>query len=342
MVKINWKYTNKYDIPGGFTIHNDLIYSGNSNGDLIALKKSTGKEEWSYHAGGRIYSIPAVSDDKIIFTSTNGSVYCLSLKGKLVWTFKTKKAVVSSPEIKNDKVFVGFSDGSFRCLDLRNGALIWDYNQIEGGFVQASLLYNGNVYFGAWNSYLYALNQRNGELLWKWSNNMSNGRSPAAVAPVAVNNRVFVVSPDNHITCIDAKTGKIIWREKNPEVPVNFSRGLSTDSLTFFVKTRNNKGVGVSTSADSMKIVWEASVDLDDDGSPTPIYAGENIVYISSKEGTIIAVSRKTSQTLWKYKITNSSINMVLPVSEKEIYASTGDGKIICLKITGNSSGSNM
>ena len=332
-VAVEWEYTHQYDISGGFSIDGDMIYSGTSNGDLIALKKSTGKEEWSYHAGGRIYSTPAVSDNKIVFTSTNGNVYCISLKGKLLWTFNSEKAIVSSPEIQEDRVFVGFSDGSFRCLNLENGVLIWDYNQIEGGFVQASLLYNGNVYFGAWNSNLYALNMLTGEQIWEWSNNKSPAYSPASVSPVAVNDRIFVVTPDYYITCFDAKTGKIIWRETNPEVPVWFSRGLSTDGSTLFVKTRNNKGVGISTSADSMKIVWEASVDLDDDSSPTPIYGDENIVYLASKTGTIIAVSRKTSQTLWKHKISNSPINLVLPVNEKEVYASSSDGKIVFLKI---------
>lgn len=330
-VSLKWEYNNELGICGGFAIDHGNIYSGTYDGYLIALNKETGKKTWSFATGGRIFATPAVSGNKIVFTSTDGYVYCINTKGKLLWKFKSEKAVVSTAVIKGNRVFSGFSDGSFRCLNLKNGLVIWSFDDLKGGFVMAPMLYNDKVYFGAWNGNLYALDQATGKLAWLWKSPKSFFYSPAFLAPVGVNNRVFIVTPDYYVTCFDAATGKIIWRETKPDVQVWFSRGLSKDSSTLYVKTRNNKGFGISASANHMQIVWQAGLNINDDATITPIVDDSNAIYFSSNYGTVIAASKKTAKTVWEYKLSNSAVNQVTLAGANEVYVSTVDGKMACL-----------
>lgn len=334
-IKVNWEYRHQDDISGGFVVDKGILYTGTFDGSLLALDQSSGKKLWSYHAGGRIFSTPAVSGNRIVFTSTEGYVYCVSKQGKLLWKYASKKPVVSSPLINNDRVYTGFSDHSFRCLDLSDGSLIWDFNEVEG-FVQTALLYNNMVYFGAWDSNIYALDQNTGKLKWKWSNQRSRAYSPAMAAPIGAYGRIFTVTPDYYITCFDAESGEIIWRETKDDIPVWFSSGLSEDSTLLFVKTRNNRGAAVSTTAPAMQAAFNTAIPINNDSSPTRIPEKGGTVFFSSNNGNIIAVSKHAGEALWEYKAGGSSINKILPVKSDEFLVSTNEGKIVSLKITGD------
>ena len=39
---------------------------------------------WSFQTGDNIKSAPVICDSKIVVASTNGTVFCLDLKGKLI------------------------------------------------------------------------------------------------------------------------------------------------------------------------------------------------------------------------------------------------------------------
>ena len=56
-----------------------------------------------------------------------------------------------------------------------------------------------------------------------------------------------------------------------------------------------------------------------------------NRVYFTSKTGEMVAAERHTGKILWVHKLTTSSINEVSPNGEHELFASTGDGKLVCL-----------
>lgn len=330
-VKAAWTYEHQDDIGGGFSMDDKFLYTGSNNGELFALNKLNGKKEWIFNSGGRIFSTPAISDNRIIFGSTTGKVYCINKAGKELWTFTSERPVVSSPLIKGNRVFVGFSDGTFRCLDMQTGKIIWEFNGIGEGFVQTALLYQNNVYFGAWNSTFYALDQETGKLKWNWKIKRSYFHSPAMVSPIGVNGHIFAITPDSYINCFDAETGNKIYRENNPDFPTFFSSGLSQDSTTIFFKTVNNKGVGISTKEPGIKTIFDTPIPVINDRSPTSIPDNKELVFFSSNNGVVIAVSKVSGKIAWQHKISNAAIIKILPLDNK-LYVSTNDGKVVCLK----------
>src|SRR6185437_9983314 len=53
------------------------LFVGSGDGRLYAFEADSGRQLWSYDAGSRIRSTPAVSDHTVVFGAMNGSVYAV-------------------------------------------------------------------------------------------------------------------------------------------------------------------------------------------------------------------------------------------------------------------------
>jgi outer membrane protein assembly factor BamB/predicted MPP superfamily phosphohydrolase len=332
-VKEKWNYQDNSDIGSGTAYNENLVFTTNTNGGILALTKRNGKVKWKYKTGGKIYSIPAVKDGLVIAGSSDDHIYALSVTtGKLAWKYKAEKAVLGNPVIHQHAVYIGSSDGHFRKLDLHSGNVLWDFPGVIGFVVTKPLIYNNRILFGCWNNDFYCLDISTGSLLWKWNNGSSNRMlSPAACFPVATHNRVFIVAPDRYMTALDVNTGSVIWRKQVPEIKVRESMGLSTDSSLVYVKTMQGYVEGISTTANEMSSVWKADVSLGYEICPTAIVEKNNIVFVPTQSGVTVALDRASGKVLWKHKTSNGLITNLLPVGNKEILVTTMDGKISLL-----------
>ena len=66
---------------------------------------------WSYIAGGKLWSSPAVADGMVYVGSYDHQVYALdATSGILVWNFTTGNIINSSPAVLNGIVYLGSND----------------------------------------------------------------------------------------------------------------------------------------------------------------------------------------------------------------------------------------
>jgi outer membrane protein assembly factor BamB/predicted MPP superfamily phosphohydrolase len=332
--RLLWSYQHNSDIGSGMAQRNNLVFLAGTDGSVFALDKRNGKRRWSYSTGGKIYSSPAVSAEFLVFGSSDNHIYCVvASNGKFVWKHTASKAVLGSPVIINDIVFIGSSDGHFRALQLKTGKQVWDFPEVKGFVVTRPLIYNDIVYFGSWGTEFYALAVQTGKLIWKWNNGSSNRMfSPAACYPVGANNRIFIVAPDRYMTAFNASSGEVIWRKQMPAIRVRESMGLSKDSSMVYVKTMEGEGYGVSTTADSMKIIWKANMQMGYEISPSAVIENNNMIYFPSHSGVVFATDRTTGNPLWKYKASNCLVNDVMPIGKNKLIISTSDGRITCIE----------
>ena len=333
-VKTNWQFNDNSDIGSGATIIKDLVIASNSNGSIYALNLKNGKKTWSFTTKGKIYSTPVTEDNLVVVASTDNNIYCLdALTGKLVWKFETQKPIVANALIKNNTVYIGSSEGHFRALDLYNGNLKWDFDGVKGFVVTTPLFYNNKIYFGSWGTEFYSLDAVTGSLIWKWNNGSSNRMfSPAACYPVATGGKIFIVAPDRYMTVFDAETGNVIWRKNDPDNKVRESMGLSKDSTLIYAKTMQGELIGVSTADTGMKISWKSNTALNYEIAPTAIVEFQNIIYVPSNSGVVVAVNRNDGSILWKHKISNALITNIIPVAKNKVIVTSMDGKVTFLE----------
>ena len=80
-----------------------------------------------------------------------------------------------------------------------------------------------------------------------------------------------------------------------------------------------------------MQIDWKAALQLPYELCPSAIVEHEGIIYVPTHSGIAYAVSRKSGDVLWKYKVSNCLVNPILPAGNS-VYVSTMDGKVMSLR----------
>lgn len=334
-VKARWIIQDDSDIGAGVAVDKDRVIVANTAGFISAYSLRDGKKLWAIKTGGKIYSTPSVTGDYVLAASTDTYLYCLDKRtGNIIWKVKADKPIVASPVVTKNRVFCGGSDGHFRCYDLKTGKLTWDFANVKGFVVTRPLLHNGKVYFGTWGNSFYAIDQKTGAEVWKWNDGYSNRMfSPAACVPVITDNRLFIVAPDRSMTCLNATTGELKWRQKaDVKQRVRESMGVSADGKLIYAKTMDGDVLGFSSKTDSLEVKWRSGRNMGYEISPSVITEQKGLVVALSNSGLIYAFNRKDGTLAWAHKLSNSLVNPVSFVGSKALIATTMDGKIVYLE----------
>lgn len=329
-----WEYSSDANIISTPAVIGNDVIVGNQNGEMARVGPGKGKK-WSFRTGGAIFSSPAVAAGLVVFGSGDGYIYCLdSEKGKLKWKQKTAAAVLGSPLVNGDTVFIGGSDHSFRALQLSNGNTIWKFDGLDGPVVSKPLRYDGKIIFGAWDRNLYALNSTTGSLHWKWNNGSSiRNYSPASCIPVAAEGVVYIVAPDRYITAIDVADGKTLWR--NNDAGVRESIGISADGKWVYGKSMQDTIVAYAASREKQAAAWKLHCGFGYEHVPSMLIEKDGVVFFGTRNGVVYCIDPSTQKVIWRYKIDNSMVNTINVVNKHTIVASTMDGKVAVLKMSG-------
>ena len=233
--------------------------------------------------------------------------------------------------IDKDIAYVGASDHQFRAINIRTGKIEWTYNKVKGYIETRPLITAKSVIFGAWDNTLYALDKKSGEALWTWNGGLTRMHySPAAVWPVATDDRVFITEPQRALTAINLQTGETIWRTYQSKVRETI--GLSEDRTRIYSKTMNDSIVCFATEGDEPKQLWASNVGFGSEHAPSMQIERDDIVYGSTKNGLLFALDAMTGNVIWKHKVGNSLINTITVLSHKRVLFTTTGGIIGLLK----------
>ncbi|MDR2283949.1 MAG: PQQ-binding-like beta-propeller repeat protein [Sphingobacterium sp.] len=330
--KLIWEYEDHGDLGAGISSDGQRIFTANTVGEVYALALNTGKRLWSFRTGGKVYSTPEVYKGIVVVGSSDHYIYGLDAKtGEEKWKVETAKAVLGTATVYDGNAYIGSSDGMFRCVRISDGKVLWSFDEVKGYVSTKPTIADGKVIFGSWENGFYALDVNTGKEVWNWNSGATNRMfSAAACYPVVADGRVFIVAPDRFMTAIDLKSGRQVWREKKGNLKVRESMGLSPDRKLIYAKTMDGELIGVSVEKDSMSVDWKSGLRLPYELTPTAIYSNNTAVFVPSHSGLLSAVSPKSGEVLWQYKISNGMVNPPLVLKNK-IVASTMDGKVVML-----------
>ncbi len=134
---LNWQYTSK-NVLEGLEVHltpvpyisNNVLYTGFSNGDAVALDATTGRILWTHKPATvkqfqDITIEPVGNDSIVIFSSYDNGLMCLNKKdGTMVWERNDLKRAVAM-FLTNNALYAALIDGKIYRLDIRTGDTIW-------------------------------------------------------------------------------------------------------------------------------------------------------------------------------------------------------------------------
>ena len=321
------------------------------------------KLKWTFDADGIFKSAPVISEGKIVVGSTNGTLYCLNLKGDSIWGFKTDNAIEAPALIDNGVVYFGNLSGSLFALNLNTGKKIWEYkteNQIMGA---PTLFKNGTqtiLAVGSYDYYLHGVDAKTGKGLWKYESdnflnsapamwngnavfggcdgflhlvNMKNGQSSGKVeiatyvasSPAVSGNLAYIGDYDGGFTCIDLTSKSIKWRYTNPDNDLPFIASPSLVNDKILIGSRDK--MMYCFNRHSGELLWKKNTGSRVDASTI---ANQKQVLLINMRGDLMLLYLSDGSVVWNYQLGAAAINAPA-VIDNAIVVAGSDGNVYLL-----------
>jgi outer membrane protein assembly factor BamB len=183
-----------------------LVVTGNSMGQVAALRTDDGTVVWHAEPGGLVLG-PCVIDTLAVFTSEDGVVAVYDAAGSLLWK-RDFPAQASAPSASPGSVYAGFADGMVRRMDLHSGETVWETDLTPSpvrNVISRPVLVDSLVIVGTCDSRLVALDAGNGAVVWE-----TGFENWIQVPPAAADSVIYVPCDDKRLHLVDLGTGEVL------------------------------------------------------------------------------------------------------------------------------------
>ena len=258
------------------------------SGSFHPAIKTPLKIKWQYEVGTKILSSPGFSDNKIVFGSNEGTVYCLDAQtGNLIWKYQTGKTIFSSPSIADGAVYIGSYDCNFYVLELRDSQLRWKHT-CKGPVSSSPAVTWDAVIFGCYDNSLHCLDKLSGDRKWSFETGGTVESSPLAVRGAA-----YAGSRDGCLYAIETVHGSRVWGFKADDI-IDSSPAF----LNGFLYLGSNDGFLYCLNASNGQVRWKFNAGDWITAGPT-IYDGT--VFFAAMNGRVYALDCETGNKVWMF-----------------------------------------
>jgi orotate phosphoribosyltransferase len=197
------------------------------------------------------------------------SVTVRTTQWERIWKFQSESPsyfhviMKSDPAIDQERVYVGSDSGIFWSLNQSDGSVAWSYqvgrDLQKKGIFSSPRVWNGRVYFGAYDGNVYCLDSKSGKREWVFDGADAVGSSPA-IAPdlnmLFIGLEFLLWGRRGGIAALDLATGARIWEYHMP---------CFTHSTPLYIPEHqqvvigSNDGAVYSFHAQTGKLLWKFS-----------------------------------------------------------------------------------
>jgi len=273
-------------------------------GVIIARSGSKGKSgetQWSCFGG---------NSSRSNFLAAPGMTY-----DRMAWKAEMSGRTRCSAVASGGNVYVCAGD-HLKCFDAKSGKGRWDFSDENsvgsyGNFDETTpVLANGSVYVtGGHNDSLYRVDTGSGKMIWE----TNKGRVYAAdgASPIFSDGRIFLDSEERELLCIDAGSGKQLWRFKpseDEEIVHGSNTTVATSESVYQIARRGDSFEGYGKlyciNAKSGKASW--NYEDPNHGFISLSSMGNKIFILTGEKGgaygsSLICIDASTGKRLWQY-----------------------------------------
>lgn len=241
---------------------------------------------------------PTILDEQIFIADPKGNIAALTTKtGDFIWRNDSRLSITGGPGAGSSLVLVGTSEGEILALSRNTGNEAWR-TKVSSEVLSSPREADGVVVVRTIDGKIFALDAIDGKHLWIYDRSVPALSLRGTSTPVITNGLIITGFDGGRLAVIELKTGKLVWEKK-----VALSRG------------RNE---------------LERMVDID--AQPLVI---EKIIYVTTFQANVSALSLETGQILWQRKISSHS---ELSADRKNIFLTEDNGSVWALnRFTGAS-----
>ncbi|MCF8565403.1 PQQ-binding-like beta-propeller repeat protein [Alicyclobacillus tolerans] len=297
----------------GVTAVNGIIYAESDDFHVYAVNAKTGQQLWQ--AGPTVNSLmgnPIVG---------NGLVYVTA--GDTGFSFsQVLKFMLSQGK---QQLTRGLMYSAIYAYDQNTGRLVWRQD-FQGNAMPSPTLVGNTIYEATGDGHLYAFHAKTGKLSWSTDLGGFDSMSSANfwTDPKTGQTEILVgVSDANHVIAVDARTGKVLWKQPTSLNIFNTGMGDNTPAVdtaknlvfqdsvvNFDQKTKTADLAVYAMDAQTGQVVWSTKLGR---GSSPPAYkAGvvmvhNGVIYVGSPTtSSYYALNEQNGQILWTHPFSNA------------------------------------
>ncbi len=295
-----WQYKEKGSSSHSWlAILNGTVYITNLDRMTIsALQASTGHFLWSKQGVGAIWILETTPDIAYIQLS-NTTFYALKTSdGSVLWQY-TGIEQGGSFTLQQNVIYLTTHTGTVVALKASDGALLWQFKEmypIWGSLVVAAQ----TTYLNSLDGNIYALNASNGRLLWRQKINdpLTNFAPPISGQVYTGSAEQIYVATNNGITyAFRTSTGELLWQYRAGLIlPARRNETAAAFEPAVYIILHDNTFVALRLRDGA--IIWHYKKAVQE-----PPFLEQGILYISTQDGLMQALSADTGAALWQVAI---------------------------------------
>lgn len=296
--------TERPDITGSWPV---FQYDERNGGHTptAAGPKADVHQRWTFDAGSRVRSSPAVVDDTV-YVGAGSRLYALDLAdGQARWHVEADGPVDASPAIVDGTAFVNSDPGTVYAVDTESADVLWERTTGQAmpeGTPRTSspTVVDGTVYVGL-HTEIWAFDAASGEARW---------RTPvsghiAGAAPAVADGTLYTGHSGGVLVALDIADGEVRWRTPLAEFvtcPPTVHDGR------VYVGAADGRVYGVATGTGEVERTFETTFEPDLPGTPlrkinaSPAIA-DGVLTVGSNDYHAYGWDLSSGERRWRFRV---------------------------------------
>ncbi len=281
---------------GGVSADDKYVYIGSERAVVYALDRNDGNVIWEKPVRGEVLARPVSSGDKLIIHTANGNLQALNRNtGADEWDVMLEVPPLSvrgnsTPTIAHGAAIFGDDTGHVNAYYINNGQLIWQQriSQPSGSTEIAKLndvdstpVIEGNLAYAiGYNGNVVALDLSNGQIVWR----KEMGSTHSFVVD---SQQLFVVDQNDNVRAVSKNGGTILWTQ------AGLLHRQLTDPVIYenYIVVGDFEGYLYWLDKDNGEIV--AKTQVSSSGLISKPLVVDNKIVVQAKNGDIYAFTKK-------------------------------------------------
>jgi outer membrane protein assembly factor BamB len=275
--------------------------------ELVDIRASIGVERlWSTSLGGggeklRL-ALDLASDGQSLFAaSRGGEVHSFSLDdGKQRWKVDTDVELAAGPGAADGLVVVGTNDGDVVALDAADGKQRWRV-KVSGEVLATPLVAGEIVVVRTVDGRLRGLSAADGSEKWLLEEQVPRLSLRGTASPVLSGDVILCGFDTGKVSAVALATGDLLWSTQvsTPRGRTELERLADVDAAVRVsgddVYAVGFQGRVAMLAKDTGQVWWGRDL-----SSYRGLALDEDRLYVSSSEGSVVAVARRDGSAIWQ------------------------------------------